>query len=76
MVRHGAAGRDGARRAIASLVLTGCRGPDAVTPAVRKPGTHTLTVRYGDGLARTSTVDLTHSRHVTLTAARRGGGPR
>ncbi|MEX0653732.1 MAG: VCBS repeat-containing protein [Phycisphaeraceae bacterium] len=46
-----------ALRPVGTTVLTGCRGPDAVSLAVREPGEHRLIVRYADG----------HERSVTLT---------
>ena len=65
------AGRVVRRHVIASQVLTGCRGPDAVCLAVRQPGTYRLTVRYADGLARTWRVALGKKQRVTRTATRR-----
>jgi len=63
------------REVIGSKVLTGCRGPDAVSFAVRRPGRHTLKVRYGDGLTRTWTVELKPKEHRAVEATRDGSSP-
>lgn len=68
-----ARGRLLARRQVGTRALTGCRGPDTVTIAVREPGPSRLRVRYADGHARKWDVDLSEDRHV-LFHARRGDG--
>jgi len=61
-------GRVVGRRVIGSQVLTGCRGPDAASLAVREPGIYALTVRFSDGRTQTLSVDLTKGKHRVVTA--------
>ena len=57
------------RRTVATQVLTGCRGPDAVNLAVREPGDYTLRVRFADGTVKKKKVAVGKTRHVSLTVS-------
>jgi hypothetical protein len=59
-----------ALRMIGSQVLTGCRGPDTLTLAVREPGHYTLTVRFSDGHAQSWPVVVKSGARMQVTAAR------
>jgi hypothetical protein len=61
------------RRHIGENIATGCRGPDAVTFAVRRArGTCKLTVRFADGHEQTWDVDLNKADRVKVAATRDG----
>lgn len=68
-------GRVLGRRDLGSNIATGCRSPDTVNLAVREPGTHTLAVRWSDGLTRRWTLAMGREAAVVLpmTAERTGG---
>ena len=57
------------RRTVATQVLTGCRGPDAVNLAVREPGDYTLQVRFADGTVMSRALKVGKTRHMTLTVS-------
>jgi hypothetical protein len=59
-------GRIVGRRVIGSNVATGCRGPDAATMAVLKPGTYEVTVRWSDGEISSRKVELTALKHNSV----------
>jgi len=59
------------RRHIGQNIATGCRGPDAVTFAVRRAkGTYKLKVRFADGHEQTWDVNLDTAARVKLDASR------
>lgn len=61
-------GRVVARRTTGAQVLTGCRGPNTVNLAIRRPAPHRLSVRFSDGTVRTWPVDLTRQKRVVIDA--------
>lgn len=65
-----AAGELVAMRNIGLAVLTGCRGPDAATIAVRQPGTHRVVVRFSDGTEAEASADLKPREHGVIRVAR------
>ncbi len=66
-----ATGHDLTRRYVGAEVLTGCRGPDQWSLAVRATGTVMVTVRFSDGVERQQTVRLpTDRRMVEVTVQR------
>ena len=67
-------GRMVARRDIGSNVSVGCRGPDTVALAVRRPGRHVLTVRFSDGTTKTRLVDLSFAPRVVRVLVDRHSG--
>ncbi len=68
-------GRVLGRRDIGSNIATGCRSPDTVNLAIREAGTHTLTVRWSDGLVRrwNLAMGLDAAQVQRLVAERSGG---
>jgi hypothetical protein len=56
-------------RIIGSGVLTGCRGPDLASLAVREGGKHVLTVRFSDGKTLKKDVEIGKEKLTQVTAA-------
>ncbi|MDA3961479.1 MAG: hypothetical protein PF961_11865, partial [Planctomycetota bacterium] len=59
-----------ARRRIGANTASGCRGPDAVTVAVRQAGAYTVQVRWSDGAESSMPVDISANTLTTAHIAR------
>ncbi len=65
-------GRALARRDLGVNLAAGSWGPDSLTIAIREPAAYKLTVRYADGKAHSTDVDLRQDARVTVEATRKG----
>ncbi len=63
-------GRILGQRLIGGNAVTGCRGPDEATFAVREPGNLTVTIRWSDGVTRSQPIVVRANQRSTLRADR------